>query len=243
MTKIIINADDFGYCEAVNYGIISAHNNGIVRSTSMMANMPGVEHGVGLLKENKTLNCGVHMTLSCGRPLLSNLKTIVDKDGFFIRRITDEIIEKMDCDEIYRELCAQIDRVKGLGIDISHLDSHHHIHTLVSLKPVIEKIVIKYNLPIRGGFEYNLEYSKVVPLIDSFYRENVSEEYFIKNIDEIMKYDVVDIMSHPAFLDDYILNSTSYAIDRTKEHKILTSKKVKEFLEKNGLVISSYRDV
>ncbi|AUA38165.1 cellobiose-phosphate degrading protein [Clostridioides difficile] len=243
MTKIIINADDFGYCEAVNYGIISAHNNGIVRSTSMMANMPGVEHGVGLLKENKTLNCGVHMTLSCGRPLLSNLKTIVDKDGFFIRRITDEIIEKMDCDEIYRELCAQIDRVKGLGIDISHLDSHHHIHTLVSLKPVVEKIVTKYNLPIRGGFEYNLEYSKVVPLIDSFYKENVSEEYFIKNIDEIMKYDVVDIMSHPAFLDDYILNSTSYAIDRTKEHKILTSKKVKEFLEKNGLVISSYRDI
>ncbi|EJX2681376.1 chitin disaccharide deacetylase [Clostridioides difficile] len=243
MTKIIINADDFGYCEAVNYGIISAHNNGIVRSTSMMANMPGVEHGVGLLKENKTLNCGVHMTLSCGRPLLSNLKTIVDKDGFFIRRITDEIIEKMDCDEIYRELCAQIDRVKGLGIDISHLDSHHHIHTLVSLKPVIEKIVTKYNLPIRGGFEYNLEYSKVVPLIDSFYKENVSEEYFIKNIDEIMKYDAVDIMSHPAFLDDYILNSTSYAIDRTKEHKILTSKKVKEFLEKNGLVISSYRDI
>ena len=243
MTKIIINADDFGYCEAVNYGIISAHNNGIVRSTSMMANMPGVEHGVGLLKENKTLNCGVHMTLSCGRPLLSNLKTIVDKDGFFIRRITDEIIEKMDCDEIYRELCAQIDRVKGLGIDISHLDSHHHIHTLVSLKPVIEKIVTKYNLPIRGGFEYNLEYSKVVPLIDSFYKENLSEEYFIKNIDEIMKYDVVDIMSHPAFLDDYILNSTSYAIDRTKEHKILTSKKVKEFLEKNGLVISSYRDI
>ena len=243
MTKIIINADDFGYCEAVNYGIISAHNNGIVRSTSMMANMPGVEHGVGLLKENKTLNCGVHMTLSCGRPLLSNLKTIVDKDGFFIRRITDEIIEKMDCDEIYRELCAQIDRVKGLGIDISHLDSHHHIHTLVSLKPVVEKIVTKYNLPIRGGFEYNLEYSKVVPLIDSFYKENVSEEYFIKNIDEIMKYDVVDIMSRPAFLDDYILNSTSYAIDRTKEHKILTSKKVKEFLEKNGLVISSYRDI
>ncbi len=44
-----------------------------------------------------------------------------------------------------------------------------------------------------------------------------------------MKYDVVDIMSHPAFLDDYILNSTSYAIDRTKEHKILTSKKSKNF--------------
>ncbi|MFN1913289.1 ChbG/HpnK family deacetylase [Clostridioides difficile] len=94
MTKIIINADDFGYCEAVNYGIISAHNNGIVRSTSMMANMPGVEHGVGLLKENKTLNCGVHMTLSCGRPLLSNLKTIVDKDGFLLGGLQTKLLKK-----------------------------------------------------------------------------------------------------------------------------------------------------
>lgn len=96
---------------------------------------------------------------------------------------------------------------------------------------------------IRGGFEYNLEYFKVVFLIDSFYKENVSEEYFIKNIDEIMKYDVVDIMFYLVFLDDYILNFIFYVIDRMKEYKIFIFKKVKEFLEKNGLVILSYRDI
>lgn len=106
MIKIIINVDDFGYCEVVNYGIILVYNNGIVRFIFMMVNMFGVEYGVGLFKENKILNCGVYMILSCGRLLLFNLKIIVDKDGFFIRRIIDEIIEKMDCDEIYREFCV-----------------------------------------------------------------------------------------------------------------------------------------
>ena len=55
MTKLIINADDFGLSEAVNYGIISAHKTGVVTSTSTMANMPGFEHAMELLKENKKL--------------------------------------------------------------------------------------------------------------------------------------------------------------------------------------------
>lgn len=243
MTKLIINADDFGYCEAVNYGIISAHKNGIVSSTTMMANMPGVEHGVSLLKENNTLSCGVHLTLSCGKPLLSNLNTIVDDNGNFYRGITNDILKSMDLDEIYNEFCAQIERVINYGIKICHLDSHHHIHTLIGLRPVIEKILDKYNLPIRGGFEYSIEYKKIVKLIDSFYKENVSEDYFIKILKEIQQYDVVDMMCHPAFLDDFILNSTSYAIDRTKEYKILTCDKIKKALEENNIIISNYKDI
>ena len=52
MTKLIVNADDFGLSEAVNYGIISAYKNGIVRSTTIMAGMPAFDHAVELLKEN-----------------------------------------------------------------------------------------------------------------------------------------------------------------------------------------------
>ena len=111
------------------------------------------------------------------------------------------------------------------------------------MKPVIEKILKKYDLPIRGGFEYNAEFKKIVPVIDSFYKDNVSEDYFKNYMDEIEKYEIVDIMSHPAFLDDFILGSTSYAIDRTKEYKILTSKEVKNFLEENDMQISSYKDI
>ena len=112
MTKLIINADDFGLSEGVNYGIISAYKSGVVRST-MLWLMPGFEHAMELLKENKDLGCGVHMTLSCYKPVLSNLKTIVDENGYFIRRITNEVIENMDLNEIYEEFCAQIEKVRA----------------------------------------------------------------------------------------------------------------------------------
>ena len=41
MKKVIINADDFGYSSAVNLGIIKSHKDGILTSTTLMANMPG----------------------------------------------------------------------------------------------------------------------------------------------------------------------------------------------------------
>ena len=240
MTKLIINADDFGLSEAVNYGIISAYKYGIVRSTTAMANMPWFEHAMELLKENKNLGCGVHMTLSCYKPVISNLKTIVDENGYFIRRINNEILESMDLDEIYNEFCAQIEKVRNETV-ITHLDSHHHVHTLEKLRPVIEKILEKYDLPIRGGFEYDFDYSKIIPLVDEFYGDNVSEEFFMEKVDYLKKYEVADIMCHPAFIDDFLMKTTSYSMNRINEHKILTSKKTKDFIQYNFL-LTNYKN-
>lgn len=39
MKRMIVNADDFGFSEAVNHGILKAMQEGIVTSTSIMANM------------------------------------------------------------------------------------------------------------------------------------------------------------------------------------------------------------
>ena len=235
MTKLIVNADDFGLSEAVNYGIISAYKNGIVRSTTIMAGMPAFDHAVELLKENKGLGCGVHMTLSLNKPVLNYHKTIVDENGNFYRRITNELIEeKFDLDEVYEEFCSQINKVINSGVNVDHLD------TLSSLKPVIEKIVKKYNLPIRGGFESKLDYDKVIPMTESFYNENVTEDYFEKYMDELKKHDVIDIMCHPAFVDEYLVNSTSYAMQRMKEYSILTSEKVQEYLRKNNIELTNY---
>ena len=231
MSKLIVNADDFGYCEAVNYGIISAHRNGIVTSTTIMANMPGFDHAVNLLKENKDIGCGVHMTL-------------VDENGMFHRRINEEVVNKIDLDELYYEFCSQIDRVKNAGVEISHLDSHHHVHTIPHFKDVIKSIMDKYNLKIRGGLDHKFDYKeRVIPCIDSFYDKNVDVEFFNNNIEEIKSYDVCDLMTHPAFIDNYLLNSTSYAINRAKEYEILTNKKIKKILNENEIVLTNYKNI
>ena len=181
------------------------------------------------------------MTLSVNKPILNCHKTIVDENGNFYKRITNEIIEeKFDLDEVYEEFSAQIDKVINSGVKVDHLDSHHHVHTLKALKSVIERILEKYKLPIRGGFESKLDYDKVIPMTESFYNENVTEDYFEKYMDELKKHDVIDIMCHPAFVDEYLVNSTSYAMQRMKEYSILTSEKVQEYLRKNNIELTNY---
>ncbi len=243
MTTLIINADDFGYCEAVNYGIISAHQAGLVNSTTMMANMPGVEHAVSLLQANPRLGCGIHLTLSCYKPVLKTHQTIVDESGYFHKRITPEVAATFDLDEVYAEFSAQIEKAKALGVNISHFDSHHHIHTMKEFAPVISKLVETYKLPIRGGLEYELPLAKQVPLMDQFYGDNVDVDFFEKYIEQIKSHEVVDLMAHPAFLDDFILNSTSYATKRTVEHKILTSETVKYYLKNQDVNIGNYHGI
>ncbi len=243
--KLIINADDFGFSNGVNYGIIDAYKNGVVRSTSIMAGMPGFNHAVELLKSYKgleRLGCGVHLTLSAYKPVLSTHKTIVDENGFFYKRISDELIkDNFDLEEIYNEFKAQIEKVIENGIEITHLDSHHHVHTLKSLKPIIERLIKEYNLPIRGGLLYNLDYDKVIPYSGFFYDKTVSIDGF-KKLD-INKNEVLETMTHPAYLDSFVMENSSYNLKRIEELRVLTSKELIDYIEENKIKLCNYRDI
>lgn len=241
MRKLIVNADDFGYCDSVNEAIISAHKNGVVTSCTIMTNMPGFENGVKLIKENPSLDCGVHMTLTCYKPLINTHKTIVDENGYFYRRMPKETIDKINLDEVYEEFCAQIDRAIDFGIEISHLDSHHHVHTMGFLKDVTKRITDKYKLPIRGGFKEDIDLNvKVIPLLGAFYKDNVSVDFIEKNFN-LCNYEIMDMMCHPAFVSDFLLNSTSYAYEREKEYDILTSKEFKESIDRLNIKLTNYK--
>lgn len=60
MKYLIVNADDLGYAEGVNEGIVEAHKKGIVTSTSLMVRGKAASHGVKLAKKNQGLGIGLH---------------------------------------------------------------------------------------------------------------------------------------------------------------------------------------
>lgn len=240
--RLIVNCDDFGYSKAVNYGIIEAYKNGIATSATLMAGMPGFNHALELIRENPGLGCGVHLTLSAYKPILKTHKTIVNEKGEFYKNLSEcKNLDKIDLDEVYNEFCAQIEKVINAGVNITHLDSHHHVHTLEFLKPVIEKIISKYNLPIRGGLNYKINYDKVVPFEGIFYGENVSVETF-KNIIE-KQYDIVEVMTHPAYADSFLMENSSYNIKRLEELNVLTSEKLKNLLAENKVLLCNYESI
>src|SRR5512141_2434028 len=88
MTKqLIINADDFGRTNGVSEGILRAHQDGIVTSSTAMMNMIGVTNDLSQAKTNApNLGLGVHLTFTAGRPLLPPewVSSLIDQHGAFL---------------------------------------------------------------------------------------------------------------------------------------------------------------
>src|SRR5262249_22987939 len=111
---LIVNADEFGLTEHVNYGIVEAHQHGAVTSTTMLANMWAFDHAAGLARAHPTLAVGVHLNLTHGRPVLppARVPTLVDQDGHFYRRspfIRRLLRREVRIDEVIAECRAQIE--------------------------------------------------------------------------------------------------------------------------------------
>lgn len=80
MKHLIINADDFGYSYGVNKGIIEAHTNGVVTSTSVLVDAVAAHEAVDL-KQFPNLSVGLHFAVSD----LTNVQAEFDRQiGKFI---------------------------------------------------------------------------------------------------------------------------------------------------------------
>jgi chitin disaccharide deacetylase len=234
MTKLIVNADDYGYSKGVNYGIIEAHLNGIVNSATMMMNMYAVEHGIELAKQTPTLGLGIHLVLTAGKPLLDNLETIVDENGAFQKLSFWNNHPTVNVAEVEKEWDAQIQKFLSFNLKPTHLDSHHHMHMLPILQPVIVKLSQKYDLPVRISENHHIE--GIIPFTDQlltdFYGSDIPVDYFETIKERIVEgVETVEIMVHPALVDNHLKNGTSYCFERLTELDILTNSKLPEGIE------------
>lgn len=156
--KVIINADDCGFNPHVNQHIKGAIESGKITSTTIMANMEDLDGALDLYeKYHNSISFGVHLNLTEGVPIIAS-KTLLDfgyyseEDGHLIfngsraESFHYKQLPKYIRDEIYKELSAQIERVKKDGARISHIDSHHHIHTSSSLFEIIAQLSKEYSI-------------------------------------------------------------------------------------------------
>ncbi|MGG2063517.1 chitin disaccharide deacetylase [Bacillus sp. S14(2024)] len=230
MIRLIVNADDFGLTRGVNYGIVDAHVNGLVNSTTMMMNMPGVEHAVQLAKAYKTLGVGVHLVLTAGKPLLSDVPSLVKEDGSFHSQST--VWEgNIDPHDVQREWTAQIEKFLSYGLTLTHFDSHHHVHALPILHDVLERLAEKYRVPVR-----RCEQNRAVsPFSDvffhDFYADGVTDDYFTNLQERVQDGMTVEVMVHPAYVDAELVKCSSYVMKRIEELRILTESKLPSGVE------------
>jgi chitin disaccharide deacetylase len=152
MRNLIVNADDLGWTAGVNRGIAEAHRNGIVTSTSLLANGRAFDDGVRISSELPRLGVGVHLNLSDGKPVAptAEVKSLLNKAGEFaggpealLFRLT---AKSLDADEVENEWDAQIRKVQAAGIHATHLDGHKHVQMLPGLFGVALRLAKKHGI-------------------------------------------------------------------------------------------------
>ena len=229
--KVLFNADDFGMTKGVTDGIITAFREGVVRSTTMMMNGLAVEHAVKLAKQHPDLKVGIHLVLSWGKPVHDDVPGLLNEQGTFKFRNTYRSMEIPNLKEVEKEWRAQIEAFIATGLPLHHIDSHHHIHGWEPLKDIVIALATEYNGPVR--FVPSLSNHPEILLTESlwldFYAEGVSEHIFTAL--QELNAATVEVMTHPAYVDDDLRDASSYLIDREKELDILCKLSVPEGIE------------
>jgi predicted glycoside hydrolase/deacetylase ChbG (UPF0249 family) len=119
--ELIVNADELGLTDGVNSGILEVHRQGIVTSTTMVANEHAFENAVQVAKQAPRLAVGVHLNITHGAPVLPEVRvfSLVDEDGRFFRRgrfLQRMVAGQIDTVHVEDEFRAQIEKVMDSGI-------------------------------------------------------------------------------------------------------------------------------
>ena len=159
--RLIVNADDYGRTPSVSRGICDAHLKGLVTTTTVMINLPGaledVRRGIDCAP---ALAFGVHLNLTCGKPLTppDRVPTLIDADGWFQGK--DLIFsnpEILDLAEVKMECKAQIERFLQTEIELDHLDSHHHLGIAsTGIWNILTELAVEYDCGVRTSFPIDI---------------------------------------------------------------------------------------
>ena len=249
--QLIVNADDFGYTPGVTRGIVRAHRDGIVTATTMMANAPDSAGAGRAARGAKTLDVGVHLVFTYGRPLLptSRVRSLLGDGETFLP--VDDLMRRGEpkAEEAIAEARAQYARVRELiGREPSHIDTHHWVHDLPALEDAVLAVAKETGTAARAhdGRQRARFRDAGIRTTDRFVREyqhtgKIGVERLLALL-EVLAEDAgaIELMCHPGEPDEALLTGSSYAEERGVELDALTDTAVKDAVRRLGIDLVNY---
>lgn len=148
MKKFILNADDLAKSEFHNTALKNAFLKGLLKSTSIMANMPLFDETIKEFSKLEGLSIGVHLNLIEGYAINKNLKELTDNDGKFKNGYLNLILKSNSnkfLKEVEIEFRSQIEAVLKY-ITPTHIDSHVHTHGIPNIFNLVLKLAEEYKI-------------------------------------------------------------------------------------------------
>ena len=246
--RLIVNADDFNLTEGVTRGIIHGHRNGIITSTTVMVNLPGLERSRDLAREASGLGLGLHVNLTLGAPVLpaGAVPSLVDRTGRFVRDRT-RVGESGTDQDIRAEVGAQARRFEEVfGHRPTHLDTHYHMHRLPRIFEAILDAARGLGVPVRAltlemaaeirGRGLSAPDRTVGDVGPTAYWTTESLRACLSLIED----GVTELMCHPGYADA-ALSVSSYTTQREGELRALCDLEVRAAIAAAGIELINYR--
>lgn len=246
--KLIVRADDLGFSEAVNYGIEKSIRNGIVRSTGLMPNMEAAAHGVALIKDIEGVCIGQHTNICVGKPLSDpcRIPSLVDQaTGLFrsSKEIRARSVDSIVYEEVVIEIEAQYERFVALtGRQPAYFEGHAVFSKTFfqALSDVANKHNLFYINPMdpvwctRSGIANSTWFT---PNEQGLYDPIA---YMLEDECAILDKDCANLIFHPGYLDQYLLDHSSFTLIRPLETAALCDERIHNWIIDKQIELRNY---
>jgi hypothetical protein len=154
---LIIHADDLGMSHSVNRATFEALQQGWISSASILVPCPWFPEVVRFARAHPEADLGIHLALTSEwttfrwGPLTAReqVPSLLDADGY-LPLVESTVGQRARPEEAEKELRAQIERARGAGIRITHVDSHmNSLNQTGPLHELYRKLAREYQVPIR----------------------------------------------------------------------------------------------
>lgn len=255
MKRLIINADDFGFTRDVNAGIVHAHREGVLTSTTLMANGDAFDDAVRLARETPSLDIGCHLALVQGPSVLTR-KALPATPAALLRALARHRLD------VYAELRAQIVKIIAAGIRPSHLDSHKHTHIVPGVFRTVvrlaEEFSIRYvrlpldrSIPLAGlpcvlarRYYRRLVIDRGVHMTDHFLGFRLTgalDEHTMAAALVALPDGTTEFMCHPGYLGSELARApTRLKESRVRELEALTSPRIRELIRAQAIELTTF---
>jgi predicted glycoside hydrolase/deacetylase ChbG (UPF0249 family) len=257
---LILNADDFGMCNAINEAVIRTLAEGVIRSTTLMIPCPGALHAMRFLKDHPDTPFGVHLTAISDSvdnrwgPVTPREKvpSLVDRAGYFYDFAhMREFLAQVNLDQMEVEFRAQIEAVLDAGLKPTHLD-WHALRIIGGRADIFERMIRlakEYGLALRVAGRSLIEelQSQGLPVNDYDFLDSSS----LDPLNKTTRY--LELMHElPVGLNEWAIHpgldsSELLALEpggnhlRQTDFDFWTSQQAKDFVKDEGIILLDYR--
>lgn len=261
---IIVVADDFGFSEACNLGIVKAYKFGIATAFNLMANMPAAADAVELWKkECPKASLSAHINFVSGKPISNpaDIPSLVDENGKFYRssswksdnpndiKCKGNVYPRME--DLYTEALAQLKAFEKLtGRAPIHFDAHSTM-----TKPMIdafERLGQKtgiHNPAVQLSNPTRFKQLFELPMNDAKGQSILSRGSTVQDwLDDswrlmAQKAEVIVMHFHPGYIDKFVLDNTSLTYPRCYDLDTLCSPAVQVWVKQHRIKLAGYDEI